>query len=116
MDLLSWIGDNYILRHGQLREPALPMMVAYIRQHAATILAYKYEAERISIGGSDTAIGCTADMLAEQLRVAVNLLPVEEEDIEKGKFGFSGKPTSLAWKGVQYEVLCNEEPKHRGGC
>ena len=91
-------------------------MVAYIRQQASAILAYKSEAEQISILGSDTTVDCTADMLVEQLRVAVNLLPAGE-NIQKQNFGFSDEPTSLAWTGVQFEVLCNdEEPKHRGGC
>ena len=89
-------------------------MVAYIRQQASAINAYKVEAERNSISGSDSALSCTAEKLAEQLRQAVHLLPAAR--IKKSTFGFSKAPTSLAWKGAQFEVLCGDVPKPRGGC
>ena len=112
--MLDWIADHYGLRHEQLRQPSLPMMVSYIRQQASAINAYKAEAEQESISGSDTALSCTAEKLAEQLRLAVDLLPAAE--IKSNKFAFSDAPTSLAWKGAQFEVLCHDVPKPRGGC
>jgi len=98
-----------------MREPIMPMMVAHIRQQASAINAYKVEAERNSISGSDSALSCTADKLAEQLSLAVNLLPAPH--IKKSTFGFSkAPPTSLAWKGAHFEVLCHGVPTPGGGC
>jgi hypothetical protein len=90
------------------------MMLAYILQQASAIRAYKVAAEGNSILGSDSALSCTAERLAKQLEVAVNLLPVEHS--KKKNFAFSDAPTSLAWKGVQFEVLCDDKLEYRGGC
>jgi hypothetical protein len=116
LELLSWIGDNYSLRDpaANLKEPSLPMMVAYICQQASVIKAYKVAAEKDSILGSDNALSCTAKQLAKQLDMAVDLLPGEH--IEKNSFGFLDSPTSLAWTGVQFEVLCDDKPQYQGGC
>ena len=73
------------------------MMVAYIRQQASAIKAYKVVAEKISILGSDNALSCTAKQLAKQLKVAVNLL--SGQHIKKNNFGFLDLLTSLALTG-----------------
>ena len=107
--MLNWIGDHYILRSPNLREPSLPMMVAYIHQQASAINVDKAEAEQNAILGSNTALSCTTERLAEQLALAVDLLPAAE--IEKPNLAFSNRLTTLAWQGAQFEVLCYEDPK-----
>jgi hypothetical protein len=115
LELLCWIGNNYSLRDPaeNLKEPSLPMMVAYITQQASAIKAYKVAAEEVSILGN--ALKCTAKQLAWQLEVALNLLPGQQR-IKKKNFGFLDSPTSLAWTGAQFEVLCDDKPKCLGGC
>ena len=116
MDIMNWINDNYVFQDKAtgLREPCMPIILAYIHQQTSAIKAYKNEAEKHSIWGSDTAVHCTEDKLAEQLRMAVEIFPAElvRQHVSISNTQFS----SLAWKGIPYEVLCRGEVLHRSEC
>jgi hypothetical protein len=113
MDMLNWINDSYILQDPATgrREPFMSMAVAYLRQLISAIKAYKDEAEKNSIWGSDTAVSCSREKLAEQLDMAMEVFP---EVVKKRHPSVSNRrPISLAWKGVLYEVLCDGKPLHK---
>jgi hypothetical protein len=117
MDIIYWISDNYTLQDKAtgVREPCMPIILAYIHQQASAIKAYKNEAEKRSILGSDSALHCSEDKLAGQLAMAIKIFPAElvqqQQDAPISDTQFS----SLAWKGVTYE-LCHDEVLHRSEC
>lgn len=118
IDILNWIDDNYMLRDPAtgLREPPMPMLLTYFLEQISAINAYKKEAEEKSIWGSDTAVDCSQDRLAEQLSMVAEIFP-ELEGTEKRHFSIpNAKSPSLAWQGVQYEVLCDKKPLHISEC
>ena len=106
MDLLNWINDNYMLRDpatGQT-ETGMAIMVGYILQQIYAIWRYKVEVEEAGIHGSENALYFSRSNLGKQLLMVVKIFPNISEEMQNFSLPSQQVASSLAWKGVGYEV------------